>query len=60
LPIRTLVACVIQLDAQHRPHGGRVAQEEVDVLAIDAVAIALVLVGSNHEEDIREIHLRAH
>lgn len=34
-----------------------IADQEIDVLAVDLVPKALVLVGSGHEENVSQIHL---
>jgi len=56
----TFVARVIQLEPKERTHCHGVAQEEVHMLAVDAVSVALVLVRANHEEHICKVHLGAH
>ena len=39
LPVAPLVAPVIQINPQQRPHGLRVAQQKVHVLAVDLVGV---------------------
>jgi hypothetical protein len=55
----TLMGGVVQLDGGDGAHGGRLAEHEVQVLAVDAVPVGLVLFAGGDEEDISQVDLGA-
>lgn len=57
LAITAVVAGIVEFHAAQGSHGRRIADQEIDMLAVDLVPVALVLVGPSHEEDVSQIHL---
>jgi hypothetical protein len=60
LPVGALVAGVVELDAKQRAHGSRVAEQEIDVLLRDLVAVAHVcaVVAALRVKDVAERDLK--
>jgi hypothetical protein len=57
LPIRTLVTLVVEFNTQYRLHRSRVAEQKIDVLAVNLVCVnakAALVVRRFDPEDIRE------
>lgn len=60
LAVALAMTRVVQFDTCKRFHRARIAQDEVDMLAIDLVAKPLVLVGLGDKEQIVQVYLRAY
>jgi hypothetical protein len=53
LAITSSMAGVVEFDAAAWFHRGGIAQQKINMLAVDLVAPALILVRPNYEKDIR-------